>query len=474
MRTFIQLLFIICFISFASCTKTATNPNLVTKTNTNTNGNNTGNNGTGSTTPKTPDLTKNVKNISEMIVPDNFNFENNRLVNINLSLTTNTYGASHLVSVCDADPNSIFSVIAQGSIDINKPFASKISIPFTSNKVYVIHKYPNNTTNINTLIIDANNNVSFNYLNKTNNDIVINHSEITSNSTLISSLNKKGDDSDGDGIVNSLDSYPSDPDRAFNNYFPNDKDYATLMYEDLWPCKGDYDMNDLVLDVRHQLITNANNQIVDVKATYIVRANGGNQALAFCNVFPFTPSTITNIVGGTLENNPTQSVIQMFDNCAKLLGGMNTLTKLDKLPDQTVKLSFSLSNKPKLSDYAIGEYNPFVWVNITGKGRGYEIHLPGHESTSLVDTKLFKYADDNTEVAKNRYYLAKNNLPWGLMIPRSLKYCVELTMTDDGIIPDITQVYLRFAQWAQSGGKLYNDWYTEQTNYRNDKYIYNK
>jgi hypothetical protein len=51
------------------------------------------------------------------------------------------------------------------------------------------------------------------------------------------------------------------------------------------------------------------------------------------------------------------------------------------------------------------------------------------------------------------------------MIPRSFKYCVELTMTDDGIIPDIISVYLRFAQWAQSGGKIYKDWYTEQTDY---------
>lgn len=476
MRNVFQFSILICFVLFASCkeNKTATNTNGVYTNNTNNNGNNNGSNGTGGTTTKLADLTKNVKNISEMIVPDNFNFENNRLVNINLSLTNNAFSSPHLISICDADPSSTFSTISQGSIDLNKPYNSKISVSNSTNKLYVIHKYPNNTSNIDILSIDANNNVSFNYLSKTNTDIVIGsgYSDFSENSTL--TLSKKGNDNDGDGIQNSLDSYPDDAEKAFNSYFPNDKDYATIMYEDLWPCKGDYDMNDLVMDLRHQIVTNANNQVVEVKATYILRANGGNQPLAFCNVFPISPSSVSNLSGGIAESNSSETIIQLFNNSYKVLGGMNTLSKQDKLPEQTINMSFKVSGNPKLSDFTVAEYNPFIWVNTPDKGRGYEIHLPGHLPTSSVDNTMFKYADDATDRTKNKYFLSKNNLPWGLMIPKSFKYCVELTMTDDGIIPDITQVYLRFAQWAQSGGKIYKDWYTEQTDYRNTKYIFNK
>ena len=476
MRNLFQLSILICFISLASCKKnqTATSTNGVYTNNNSSNNGTSGNNGTGGTTNKVADLTKNVKNISEMIVPDNFNFENNRLVNINLSLTSNSYSSPHLISICDADPASTFSTISQGSIDTNKPYSSKISLPYTASKLYVIHKYPDNTSNINILSIDANNNISFNYLSKTNPDILVGSSVVDFKTNTSSQLNKKGNDNDGDGIQNSLDSYPDDAEKAFNSYFPNDKDYATIMYEDLWPCKGDYDMNDLVVDLRHQIVTNASNQVVEVKATYILRANGGNQPLAFCNVFPVSPSNISNLSGGTAEASSTESIIQLFNNSYKVLGGMNTLAKQDKLPDQTLNMSFKVSSKPKLSDFTVAEYNPFIWVNSPDKGRGYEIHLPGHLPTSSVDNTLFKYADDATDIARHKYFLSKNNLPWGLMIPKSFKYCVELTMTDDGIIPDITQVYLRFAQWAQSGGTIYKDWYTEQSDYRNTKYIYNK
>jgi hypothetical protein len=118
MRNLLQLSILICFISFASCKKnqTATSTNGVYTNNNSNSSGNTGSNGTGGTTTKVADLTKNVKNISEMIVPDNFNFDNNRLVNINLSLTNNTYSTPHLITICDADPTSNLSTISQGSI----------------------------------------------------------------------------------------------------------------------------------------------------------------------------------------------------------------------------------------------------------------------------------------------------------------------------------------------------------------------
>jgi LruC domain-containing protein len=117
-------------------------------------------------------------------------------------------------------------------------------------------------------------------------------------------------------------------------------------------------------------------------------------------VFPVAPSNVSNLSGGTAENCPTETVIQLFNNSYKVLGGMNTLPKQDKLPDQTLNMSFQLTNKPKLSDFTIAEYNPFIWVNAPDKGRGYEIHLPGHLPTNSVDKTMFNYADDATSITK--------------------------------------------------------------------------
>ena len=53
-------------------------------------------------------------------------------------------------------------------------------------------------------------------------------------------------DSDNDGVLDSDDSYPDDVERAFINFVPV-SGKNTLAFEDRWPHKGDYDMNDLVL-----------------------------------------------------------------------------------------------------------------------------------------------------------------------------------------------------------------------------------
>ena len=54
-------------------------------------------------------------------------------------------------------------------------------------------------------------------------------------------------DADGDQIEDYYDDYPQDGARAFNNYYPARDTYGTLAYEDLWPHRGDYDFNDLVV-----------------------------------------------------------------------------------------------------------------------------------------------------------------------------------------------------------------------------------
>ena len=46
-------------------------------------------------------------------------------------------------------------------------------------------------------------------------------------------------DSDGDGVPDDQYDYPNDNTRAFNKFFPSNGP-GTLMFEDLWPFKGDY------------------------------------------------------------------------------------------------------------------------------------------------------------------------------------------------------------------------------------------
>ena len=42
-------------------------------------------------------------------------------------------------------------------------------------------------------------------------------------------------DTDSDGVADNLDDYPTDASRVYNNWYPNEKTWGSLAYEDLWP-----------------------------------------------------------------------------------------------------------------------------------------------------------------------------------------------------------------------------------------------
>ena len=65
-------------------------------------------------------------------------------------------------------------------------------------------------------------------------------------------------DTDGDGVADNNDAFPNDPERAFRRYFPGRNSTVTLAYEDLFPVRGDYDFNDLVLSARFVETLDAN------------------------------------------------------------------------------------------------------------------------------------------------------------------------------------------------------------------------
>ena len=96
--------------------------------------------------------------------------------------------------------------------------------------------------------------------------------------------------------------------------------------------------------------------------------------------------------------------------------------------------------------------------------RDVEVHLVDKVPTDLASTALFGTAADDSNPATGRYYRTQNNLPWAINIIESFEYPIEKV--------DVTSAYLKFAEWAESNGTLYNDWYRDLTGYRNAENIY--
>ncbi|WP_207535630.1 LruC domain-containing protein [Desertivirga arenae] len=275
-------------------------------------------------------------------------------------------------------------------------------------------------------------------------------------------------DTDGDGVADNLDDYPTDPSKAFNNYYPSAAADAgaTIAFEDMWPVKGDYDMNDVVFSYKLKIVTNAGNKVVQVDGTYDLLARGGIFQNGFGIEFPVKRELVGDVSGGTLEAGQEKAVITLFDNTHSQMLYYNTRSEEPSQPAKTYNISFTVANGPSLSSFGLSEYNPFIWNK--NAGRGNEIHLPGKTPTSLADNSLFGTGDDRSSVASGKYYLTAEGYPWAISVPvKNFVYPIEGK--------DISTAYLKLPNWILSGGTQYTDWYSNTgSGYRNTVNLFGK
>lgn len=285
-------------------------------------------------------------------------------------------------------------------------------------------------------------------------------------------------DTDGDGVGDTLDEYPNDPSKAFNNYYPGINQTGTLAFEDLWPVKGDYDFNDLVVDYNFNQITNADNKVVSVKAALTVRAIGASKSNGFGIQLNQSPDNIKSVSGAKLthniislnangtEANQDKAVIIAFDNAFSLLkrsggNGINTTNGLTYQTPQTLNIDVELVKPVAYNTFGTPPYNPFIFIDLD---RSKEVHLPASEPTSLADRSLLGTGDDDSNPVTGKYYMSDNYLPWAINLPVKFDYPAEKQ--------NITKAFLKFNDWASSRGFNYMDWYVNKNGYRESSLFY--
>lgn len=290
-----------------------------------------------------------------------------------------------------------------------------------------------------------------------------------------------GTDTDGDGVDDDDDDYPDDPDRAFNNYYPAGGN-GTLAYEDLWPGKGDYDFNDLVVDYRFNTVTNASNLVVEIYGTFIVKAFGASLENGFGFQFPndnISTQDITvsgfdlqenyiSLAGNGLESGQSKPTVIVYDNAFNIMPhpgqgiGVNTEPTAPYVEPDTLNIYMDITDDIyTTAEVDISNFNPFIIVDLT---RGREVHLPDYPPTDLADPSYFGTYDDDSDPATGRYYKTQSNLPWAINIYESFEYPIEKR--------EISTAYNHFVEWAESGGVNFQDWYQDNAGYRNDSNIY--
>lgn len=282
--------------------------------------------------------------------------------------------------------------------------------------------------------------------------------------------------------------------------YPDCDTLGTWAFEDLWPQKGDYDLNDLVVRYQVKFTGETTDAIGQADVLIKVVANGsGNVRSGFGVQLPLA---VANVASATLtaagesicdgrvinaEAGQAYATYLIFDDVQQVLKSsetayVNTWLGKGEAPGKVYHLRVVFSSPQALASLTLApggpsSVNPFLFR--TG-ARGHEIHLPGFPPTDLVDGTLFNTccqtsgcsdpyditSCDATDTVSGHTYMtaaslpAGNNLPWVLDIPYEWKWPQEKIA--------IVQAYQDFASWAGSGGSQEKDWFTIDSVIAND------
>ena len=248
-------------------------------------------------------------------------------------------------------------------------------------------------------------------------------------------------------------------------------DYSFIM-EDNWPSLGDYDMNDLVVDLSIGYMQNTQNKAVEMIVSYNLRAVGAEYSIgAAFQLEKVLSGHVSNVSydnsvlngdvfpteKGGLETGQNKAVIPLFDDAHGLLdpafsspGMLNTIiggTYFTPVSN-TIHVVFDTPIDP--SNITIADINFFIVTNgYASSTQRTEVHLTGFEPTDKADLSLFGTGNDASNGTAK--YRTANNLVWGLLVPTSFSYSAEYI--------DITSSYSQFAGWCTSGGIENAYWY---------------
>ncbi|MDD6211079.1 MAG: LruC domain-containing protein [Bacteroidales bacterium] len=240
---------------------------------------------------------------------------------------------------------------------------------------------------------------------------------------------------------------------------------GVVAFEDLWPHKGDYDINDVVVRYNSKVTYNKENMVKGTEDTFTPLYSGADIPSAFGYQFGVlssavksvqitypsgvAPSMATVSANGT-EAEQEKATIILFDNA---------LDAVSTKGSYVVKTTFTTPQRAE--DVFAPPYNPFIipaFTTTTTKERK-EVHLPKYYApTSLMDLSLLGTADDKSVPAKGIYFVREGNYPFAIDIP------VEGEFRVPEETKPIDHTYPKFTNWVNSGGKENTDWYNYPKN----------
>ena len=262
------------------------------------------------------------------------------------------------------------------------------------------------------------------------------------------------------------------PDTPLGDLYTSSK--GILAFEDYWPDKGDYDMNDMVVEYKRDIYKSAlTAKVQKIVDTFIPKHNGGTTQ----NGFGYQLTGISNsdiikvtieseeitsqfMEGQTLEPGQNYPTVILFDDIKTALNKTFTVT-IDIRKEKFTEHAFTpfFNNPYWEQNYSKFNMNPFIIIS-SNKGRGKEAHIVKFPPTEKMDRSHFYDKFDKSKPEEGLYYVNDENLPTGLQINgisvgtiKGTNFLIPIEKTS------IKEAYPKFESWASSSGKDNPTWW---------------
>lgn len=245
-------------------------------------------------------------------------------------------------------------------------------------------------------------------------------------------------------------------------FYPSATDYYTIAYEDLFPSKGDYDFNDLVIAYKILFHLNSSNKLVKISGESVILAKGASfdhdwnlkidlpssaSGTFTCNIqFPpsdeRTPLFQSKSITGSLNES-------IFSNTQNLYPHFNTFVGENFNKGARATFSLELDSTVPLTQVSNAPFDAYLFVHDTQ----FEIHRSEYQASP----ESYNVTQGKTS------FLDENGFPFAMLLPTLWKFPYENR--------DLGEAYPDLIQYLLSGSTNYLDWYNNPNTEKVKSYL---
>ena len=229
-------------------------------------------------------------------------------------------------------------------------------------------------------------------------------------------------------------------------------------FEDLWPAQGDYDMNDVVVDFKHEREMTRNNTNENFKTIYqtfyLTTYQNYVTLVSGLALKLNTKKKPTSIVMKKIASGSDDEETVTFEND----GSIYYLTNDVKAELGTTYI-LELFYKDGVGKDDLASVEPFIFRKEVND-QEWEVHIPYEVPTAKMDFSYFGKGDDASKVNDNIFFVRSGNYPFAFYLAGvnidAFKDTILLRANESKMID---KLYPDFLDWSLSKGTEKPQWY---------------